>query len=156
DISFATQSAPGSYAMQVGPDVTDTASVKMALWSGSFPITPAPTARTYTSAVGRAPGRNRVSKVRVAVDLEKEMATFTAADVRLTNPSGQLIPIASVLVVAGTSNRTFDITFATQTAPGLYSMQIGPEVTDTASVKMSLWSGSYRINQVLTARTYTS
>ena len=52
-------------------------------------------------------------------------------------------------VVAGSGDRSFDVTFATQTAAGDYSIRVGPEVTDVTGTKMNAWSGSFRLNAVV-------
>ncbi len=44
--------------------------------------------------------------------------------------------MTGVVAVPGTSNRQFDVTFATQSAPGSYSMVLGPAVCDRAGNPM--------------------
>jgi subtilisin family serine protease/subtilisin-like proprotein convertase family protein len=109
------------------------------------------------SAVPGGPAANTLSKVRVTFDRAVNPTTFSGADVRLTTPTSKVIPISSVKVVAGTGERTYEITFATQYAAGSYAMRIGPEVMDRAGVKMAIWTGSFRINTVkpVVTKTYT-
>src|SRR5439155_18744 len=125
DITFATQTAPGSYSMQVGPEVLDsTGKVKMNLWSGRFQVAAPPAQPQITSAAPSGPTANSLSKVRVTFNAPVALYSLTPPDALPIWPSGQAIAIWSVKVVSGTNNRTFDIAFATQTAPGTYSLHV--------------------------------
>ncbi len=73
-----------------------------------------------------------VSRLRVTFNEAINASTFTSADVRLTGPTGATITVTGVTLVANTGNRTFDITFANQTAGGTYRASIGPNVADLA------------------------
>ena len=55
------------------------------------------------------------------------------------------VAVTGVRVVAGTGDRGFDVTFAAQTAPGTYSLRIGPEVMDPRNVKMAPYAGSFQV-----------
>lgn len=70
-----------------------------------------------------------VSSVRVTFSEPVDPATFTAADVTFTGPSGT-IPVTAVSVVPGTNNRRFDVTFAPRSTLGGYSLTFGPNVLD--------------------------
>ncbi len=77
-----------------------------------------------------------VSSVRVTFDNSIQPTTFTPADVvQFTGPSGS-IPVTAVTVVAGSSNRQFDLTFATQSALGAYTLVLGPNISDSSGRPM--------------------
>jgi subtilisin family serine protease/subtilisin-like proprotein convertase family protein len=135
---------------------------------GGQEATPASTPPRITAAVPGGPSANTLSKVRVTFDRAMALSTFQKAAVHLVGPGGRVIAIAGVKVVAGSGDRTFEVTFAAQTAAGTYTMRIGPEVMDLRWVKMAIWTGTFRINQTAPApkpppapapvmtRTYTS
>src|SRR5262249_44079182 len=103
---------------------------------GGAQVASAPLQITSATASGRS--ANTLNKVRVTFNQGVALWSFTPADVRVTGPSGQVIAISAVRVVAGTGNTTFEVTFATQAAPGGYGVRIGPEVMNSAgSVKMT-------------------
>ncbi|MFO0926870.1 MAG: proprotein convertase P-domain-containing protein [Gemmataceae bacterium] len=142
DLTFPAQTAAGSYTLKIGPDVADYSGNAMTAYSASYQL--ASPAR-ITSAVWSGTATGNVTKVRVTFDRAIASATFTAADVVLTNPSGTKITLSGVQVVAGSGDKVFDLTFAAQTAAGNYTLKIGPDVKDYSGVTMTAYSGSYRL-----------
>jgi hypothetical protein len=69
-----------------------------------------------------------VSSFKLTFNEAIDPGTLTTADVTLMGPGG--LPIA-VTGVSG-SGTTFTVTFATQSAPGAYSITVGPNVADLA------------------------
>ncbi len=77
-----------------------------------------------------------VSSLRVTFNEAIDLGTFTTDDVAgFAGPAGP-IAVTGVSPVPGTANRQFDVTFATQSAPGSYSLVIGPLVYDRAGKPM--------------------
>ncbi len=74
-----------------------------------------------------------ISFVDVWFSETMDRATFATADVAMAGPSGQAIAATSVQEVG--LNR-FRITFAPQTAVGVYHVRIGPDVRDLAGNKL--------------------
>ena len=70
-----------------------------------------------------------VSSVDVSFDIPIKASTFTAADVTITGPSG---PIAATSVIPVSGN-TYRINFSAQTANGLYTLRVGPNVDELAA-----------------------
>jgi serine protease len=68
---------------------------------------------------------------RLTFSVAIDPATFTTADVTLTDPNGQKVSASKVTAVAGSGNKQFDVTFATQTGVGDYTLSVGPDVRDT-------------------------
>ncbi|MCI0361775.1 MAG: S8 family serine peptidase, partial [Planctomycetaceae bacterium] len=78
-----------------------------------------------------------VSSVRLRFNEPLDPATFGTSDVaEFTGPAGAL-SVQSVVPVAGTSNRQFDVTFAPQSAEGAYSLVIGPHIADRFANEMN-------------------
>jgi subtilisin family serine protease/subtilisin-like proprotein convertase family protein len=103
--------------------------------AGSSP-TPPPPADTTGARVTAASWLTEGQGVRgLRVTFSESIASFTAADVVVTGPNGQALTGVAVGRVSGTQNQ-FDITFATQTAPGAYNATIGPNATDNANNRM--------------------
>src|SRR5262249_10143081 len=82
---------------------------------------------------------------RVTFDRAMSTSTFTPGDVVLTGPRGQRITVTSVKVVSGSSNRAFDITFATQTAAGPYSLRIAPAEISPTRPQMTVYATTPRL-----------
>src|SRR5262249_51048474 len=99
------------------------------------------------------PQANTLNKIKVIFDRAISLSTFTAPDVILVGPDGRRIPIWNVKVVNNTGDRTYEITFATQSASGAYAMHVGPEVRDLAGTRMVAYDKTFVIN---TSRTYTT
>jgi serine protease len=108
--------------------------VGKAIQYGTTTPTPTPTDKTgavINSVVFSGSG-TAISRARVAFTEAVNASTFTAADVRLTGPAGQVIAITGVTVVAGSNSTQFDVTFASQSAVGTYRIAIGPAISDVA------------------------
>jgi subtilisin family serine protease len=73
-----------------------------------------------------------VSSVRLRFSEPIDPATFDTFDIAEFSGPGGAIAVSDVIPVAGTSNRQFDVTFATQSAEGDYTLVIGPEIADRA------------------------
>jgi subtilisin family serine protease/subtilisin-like proprotein convertase family protein len=113
-------------------------------WGGRLDIAAAladapPASATHpavTGSIASKPSLGQFYKVRVLFSEAINPNSFTAAAVTLTGPNGP-IAITGVATVAGTGNTQFDVTFATQTAPGAYRLTIGPHIQDAAGSEMT-------------------
>ncbi len=83
-------------------------------------VAPAPTPHVL-SAVFSGPDAHSLNQVVVTFDQLINAATFTAANVHLTNPSGQNVPLLTAKLAPGSDGHQYEITFATQTTPGVYT-----------------------------------
>ncbi len=79
-----------------------------------------------------ANGTNSVNSVRVTFSEAINLNSFTTQDITNFLGAGGSIRVTGVVAVQGSGNKQFDITFATQTTPGSYSFDLGPNITDTA------------------------
>ncbi len=88
------------------------------------------------AATANASGSKPVSAVRVTFSEAVNPSTFTVNDiVSLTGPRGTL-RVTGVRAVAGSGDTAFDITFDTQTAPGVYKLVLGSDIRDRAGNRM--------------------
>jgi len=97
--------------------------------------TPQPTTDTTGAAVTGvvfSGAGSAIANARVTFSEPINPATFTAADVTLTGPSGQTIGITGVTPVSGSNNTVFDVTFASQSGAGTYTLAIGTDIRDLA------------------------
>ncbi len=79
-----------------------------------------------------------LKRVRFTFDRPVNPATFTAADIdSFTGPKGPIHTNYVITPVAGSRNKQFDVWFGLQTAPGLYSMTIGPNIQDALGHSMN-------------------
>src|SRR5262249_12422114 len=86
-----------------------------------------PRVTTVSPAGGGVGVTGPVSKMTLTFSLDIDGSTFTTSDiVSFTGPSGA-IPITGVMQ---TGARTFDVTFPTQTATGVYTLVAGPDIRD--------------------------
>lgn len=87
------------------------------------------------SLVANGPGSGPIASVRVTFSESIDPASFTTADVVLTGPNGG-IAISGIQIVSGSSNSQFDITFASQSTPGTYTLTLGPDVRDSSGNRL--------------------
>jgi hypothetical protein len=74
--------------------------------------------------------------VQVTFSEAIDPATFTPSDVvSLVGPQGP-VAVTSVTPVDGTGNQTFEIDFPVQTALGVYTIVLGPDIRDAAGREM--------------------
>ena len=59
----------------------------------------------------------------------------------LSGPDGVAIAVASVTPVSG-SSILYDLNFATQTRPGYYKLQVGPDVTAPDGGRLTVFNSS--------------
>jgi hypothetical protein len=138
DIQFDPVVRTGRYRMVIGPDIRDMFGNQMDQndngtpgerpgdqYLAAFNISGP---RIDSSTSGRFLGQ--VTSVRVGFNEPMDPTTFTMDQIAsFTGPGGD-IPVTGVFPVGGSNNRQFDITFAPQTATGVYQMVIGPNILD--------------------------
>lgn len=105
------------------------------------PPPPPPAADTagpmITIASASGPKPTSLSKIRLTFNEPINAGSFTAIDIAsLTGPLGKIRP-SSITVVSGTNNTQFDVAFRTQTAPGTYTLVVGPGIYDIAANAMN-------------------
>jgi hypothetical protein len=92
------------------------------------------------SVVAQTPAGNvfgPVSSLRVTFDEEIQPDTFTTDQIsNFLDSHGNPVTVTDVEPVAGTGNHTFEISFPAQSALGVYSMVIGPDILDLAGNAM--------------------
>jgi subtilisin-like proprotein convertase family protein len=147
-ISFATQTAPGNYTLYVGSNATDLSGNRLTPYSTQFKL-PSSTPPTTTpphivSSSASGPATNTLSQIQLTFDRAIALSSFTVADLGLLGPAGQ-IGITSVKVVSGSGDRTFLITFATQTAPGNYTLYVGSNATDVSGNRITPYSTQFKL-----------
>ncbi len=76
-----------------------------------------------------------ITSATVTFSEAMQASTVTASSVRLLSPSGQSIPLTSI--VAGNGNSSFTLNFARQTTAGTYSLIVEPTVADTAGNRLN-------------------
>lgn len=91
-----------------------------------------------THAAWSGPQSGTLNSIRVTFNESVNPDTFAAGDVLLTGPNGRIdLEPDAVTPVPNSNNRQFDITFATQSAEGTYTVSIGPDLTDAAGNLMN-------------------
>jgi len=97
-------------------------------WTGSGPRV---TAAQFLGSI-----TDSFDRVRLTFDKRISVSTFTVSDVlSLTGPTGKLI-VKSVVVVPGSNNARFDVTFAAQSAAGTYAIVLAADIWDTTAQRM--------------------
>ncbi len=125
----------------------------------SPPPPPPPPADTNGARVvsGAFSGTSTTDFNRVRLTFNEAIAesTFTAADVvALSGPGGAGITPTGVAAVSGSNGTQFDVTFATQSALGTYSITVGPDILDLAGNAMN--QNQNAVNGEATADRYTT
>jgi hypothetical protein len=146
DITFQSQTAAGTYQLTIGPNIQDLAGNPMDQDHDGVPGEPTD---VYTASftiqgpriIIGTPTGNRfdpVSSVRVTFNEPVNPTTFGTGQITSftrtvgTNTTDISSALAAVTPVNGSSNTQFDITFATQSELGMYSLVIGPGIVDAA------------------------
>jgi subtilisin family serine protease len=143
-IAFATQTMPGTYTLYVGTQALDTSGNAIESWSGQFNVITGSTPTQLVSATGSGTTANTLSSIQVTFNQGVQPSTFSAADLGLLGAPGH-IAITGVTVVPGTNNQTFIIAFATQTAPGTYTLYIGANARDVFGNPIIATSAQFKI-----------
>jgi hypothetical protein len=118
----------------------------------------APHAATTAASAGATPARapvvtgaraggatpNSLSSIQVTFSQPVVPATFTAAGVSLVRPNGA-VAVASVTPVVGSNNESFTIAFANQTAPGAYTLKVGPRAKSTTGSAVAAYQTTFTI-----------
>jgi subtilisin family serine protease/subtilisin-like proprotein convertase family protein len=145
DITFPTQTAAGSYTLYIGPNARDLAGDRVTEYETTFKIaSAAPTPPHVVSATAGGPTAYSLATIRVTFNQPINPTTFTAADLGLLGPAGR-VAIKSVTPVWGTSDQAFDVTFATQTAPGAYTLYVGANARTMAGARVTAYQTTFKV-----------
>lgn len=96
-----------------------------------------------TQILNPTPTGPATNALRVQFNTAVDATTFDATDIVFRDPSGNPIPVLSVNMVSvpgptGANPRNlFEFTFPSQTAVGLYFLQVGPDITDIGGNRMN-------------------
>jgi len=142
-VSFAPLTLSGSYALSVGPDLTDLGGTRMDqdndgiegevpedVWIGSFSLDATPLRVTGTSLSN--PRTTPFTNFTVTFNKEVAPASFTAADVDLRGPGQAILAVTVSRIDAS----TYQISTGSQSAIGTYRLVIGPAISDLAGNAM--------------------
>ena len=110
-----------------------------------------PAAAHVLSAAFSGPDGHSLNSILVTFDQIIDPAKFTAANVHLTNPSGQTVPLTAVMLAPGSDGHQYLIDFNTQTAGGVYTLSIPAGVVDHLGGSLTPYTASF----TLTPATYT-
>jgi subtilisin family serine protease/subtilisin-like proprotein convertase family protein len=119
---------------------------------GAGPSWADPTPLQVVDSSATGPHANSINDVRLTFSNAINPATLTPAAVSLTGPDGRAVAV-TVRAVAGSGNRQFDLVFATQTAPGLYTLSIGAQVRDQAGNPLQPYQKAFTVGN---NRTFSS
>ena len=103
------------------------------------------------SAAFSGPDSHSLNSILITFDQIIDPAKFTAANVHLTNPSGQSVPLIAVKLAPGSDGHQYVIDFNTQTAAGTYTLSIPAGVVDHLGASLA----PYTTGATLTPATYT-
>jgi hypothetical protein len=107
-----------------------------ATYVAHFQVAP-PAGPSVIAQVPAASIPGQVSSVRLTFDESIDTTTFTTAKiVSFTGPGGTALTVTGISAVSGTNNTQFDLTFAPQTALGVYTLVLGPDIRDTLGHQM--------------------
>jgi subtilisin family serine protease/subtilisin-like proprotein convertase family protein len=157
NINFATQSAPGTYTLYLGTHPRDLDGKPIGAYTRSFNVAAAPVPTHVVGSSASGPSAHTLSTIRVTFDNGISLSTFNTSGVGLIGPAGH-VAITRVSVVAGSNNRTFNITFATQSAPGTYTLYLGTQPRDLDGKPIASYQAAFKITAAPTpsATSFTS
>jgi subtilisin-like proprotein convertase family protein len=117
-------------------------------------VAAAPPAPHVVSATASGATANSISSFQVTFNTAIALSSFTKDNASLLGPNGR-VACTGVQVVANTGDKTFTITFPTQTTPGTYTLYVGSNTTDLAGDRTTLYQGTFKIAAPTTA-SYTA
>jgi hypothetical protein len=137
DVTLDAQTAAGTYSVDIGPGIQDTAGHAMDQdgdgdpvgqdddgFHGQFTIVgPSVVSTTLTGRI-----QDSVDHAQVVFNTPIDPSSFSADQFNLTGPDGP-VNVTSITPVDDT-NLVFNVTFDNQTTLGRYSVTIGPDITD--------------------------
>ncbi len=127
DVTFDTQGAAGSYSLILSDVIADAYGNALGTpFTASFAVTGGPHVTSFTPT-GNVSGP--VDHVRVTFDRAIDASSFTPAQATFVMGSTP-IPITGVVEVAGTGHTQFDVTFASQSVAGTYTLTLSTNITD--------------------------
>ncbi len=138
--AYSLPLSPGTYTVTASGTGLGTVTQVVTMGTSNYRLnfTPATSGPRIvsTSATGNLPSPPGLSSIRVTFDHAVDPTTFTPASVAaFTGPSGS-IPVTAVTAVASSNNTQFDLTFAMQSAPGAYTLVLGPNISDLSGELM--------------------
>lgn len=127
-VDFNAQTAAGAYTMTLGPSITDGGGLPMAAaYNAGFNIT-APRVTSHS------PNGNQLgTQSSITFNFSKTMDQGSAsiADVASFTGSGGVDLLGAISGVSWVDSDSLRVDFAGQTLPGVYTMVLGPAITDT-------------------------
>jgi methionine-rich copper-binding protein CopC len=127
-VTFAQQSTPGVYSVDVGPNILDASGRPMQQdFTTQFTIQGPQVISSVPAGNSNFP--NTVDHVRVTFNEPIVSSSFNLNGVFAEGPNGAF-SVTSITAVAGSNNTQFDVNFARQTKTGQYSVLILPNITD--------------------------
>jgi subtilisin family serine protease/subtilisin-like proprotein convertase family protein len=118
-------------------------------WNLSTRTTPIVTSVT---AQGPTPDSKTMDSLWLTFNEPIDVSTFASSSVRLTDPSGRVIPVI-VRVVWNSGDRQMALIFPNQTAPGNYQLSINSSVQDLMGIKLVPYQTTIAVNG---PQTYTN
>jgi hypothetical protein len=135
DVSFTTQTEYGTYTLYLGSSIKDAAGDHLAPCHTQFILPPSPPPKSPGLKVVSATnvsGGNTLGTIRII--LNQPAISLNGINpvnyFALVSAAGQIALLSATLPDRGSTE--IDLTFATQTAPGKYTLYIGPVLMDAA------------------------
>ncbi|MEO1530342.1 MAG: Ig-like domain-containing protein, partial [Planctomycetota bacterium] len=141
-VKIERQTEDGVYQLFVGPDITDPAGIAMDTdgdaipgelddrYEGMIEVAGGGPFVTQFAPIGlQGPG---ISNAEVTFSEHVRLSSFTASDVVVTGPDGN-VPITGIVP---TSDRSYSLSFDTLDVGGDYTFTIGPAIEDFAGLEM--------------------
>ena len=105
-----------------------------------------------SEAIGLNSGAITGFKVKFSEAIQ--VSTLTAANIKVTSPSGSLLTVSRITAVTGSNNTEFTFNIASSSVAGTYTIQVGPNILDLAGNKMN--QDGDTINGELTQDVYSA
>ena len=144
-ISFPQQNAPGVYTIEIGPNIADVGGSLMNqdgdnvngestdAYVATFELIAADQSGPRVLGMTTVGDTHSASAVDLNFDEPIDTTTLTTNDISLTGPSGTV----AITNVTATGGNNYRISFPMQTAPGSYTLTVGPNVTDVSGNLMN-------------------
>jgi subtilisin family serine protease/subtilisin-like proprotein convertase family protein len=148
-LSFAPQTAAGTYTLSLSSAILDRDNDPLVPYKTTFQVTtPGSTSPTVTGVTETGATSGNLTGITVTFSKTIGVPSIRAAgSITLTGPTGNVIPITAINIVANTTDKQFTLSFAPQTAAGTYTLSLSSAILDRDNNPLVPFKTTFQVSQ---------